>query len=58
MTPMPPPRHGRIPFNAPGSAATGVSSGYKLSRKRKHVVEGATNSDATESDISKKGKQS
>ena len=58
MTPMPPPRHGRTSFNAPGGSATGVSSGYKLSRKRKHVGEGATSSNATESDTSKKGKPS
>ena len=61
MTPLPPPRHGRTPYNVPGTSA-GVSSSvsYKTNRKRKHATEGIASVETNKSNDSsnKKGKQS
>ena len=58
MTSLPPPRHGRTPYNVPGTSSGVGAVGYKTNRKRKHATEVAVNVETNEKDSNKKGKQS
>ena len=58
MSPLPPPRHGRGPFNSSGTVSGGSTGGHKNNRKRKHATESSSNVEVIENDSNKKGKQS
>ena len=58
MTPLPPPRHGRGPYNPSGTLSGVSTGGHKNSRKRKQTTEASSNVEMGENESNKKGKQS
>jgi hypothetical protein len=55
---LPPPRHGRGPYNQSGSLSGVNTGGHKNNRKRKHATEASSNAEMGENESNKKGKPS